>query len=134
LREVDYYRDDPLVLRLMGLRKLPDVATISRALARTGSQSVEKARILSRSLVIQGLVRGERLPRLTLDFDGSVQSTKGHTQGTAVGFNKQRKVPAVTIRCFVPLPRQTSFSMFTMVTAMCTIPMEPQISWSIAFT
>ena len=24
LREVDYYRDDPLVLRLMGLRKLPD--------------------------------------------------------------------------------------------------------------
>ena len=30
LREVDYYRDDPIVLRLMGLRKLPDVSTISR--------------------------------------------------------------------------------------------------------
>ncbi len=29
LREVDYYRDDPIVLRLMGLRKLPDVSTIS---------------------------------------------------------------------------------------------------------
>ena len=26
LREVDYYRDDPIVLRLMGLRKLPDVS------------------------------------------------------------------------------------------------------------
>jgi hypothetical protein len=39
---------------------------------------------------MQGLVR-ERLPRLTLDFDGSVQSTKGHAQGTAVGFNKAKK-------------------------------------------
>ena len=28
LREVDYYRDDPIVLRLMGLRKLPDVSTM----------------------------------------------------------------------------------------------------------
>ncbi len=37
LREVDYYRDDPLVLRLMGLRKLPDVSTISRALSKMES-------------------------------------------------------------------------------------------------
>jgi hypothetical protein len=90
LREVDYYRDDPIVLRLMGLRKLPDVSTISRALAQTDNQCIEKVRILSRSLVIQGLVR-EQLPRLILDFDGSVQSTKGHAQGTAVGFNKGKK-------------------------------------------
>jgi hypothetical protein len=90
LREIDYYRDDPIVLRLMGLRKLPDVSTISRALAQTDNHSVKKVRILSRSLVIQGLVR-EQLPRLTLDFDGSVQSTKGHAQGTAVGFNKAKK-------------------------------------------
>ena len=34
LREVDYYRDDPMVLRLLGLRRLPDVATISRTLAQ----------------------------------------------------------------------------------------------------
>jgi hypothetical protein len=90
LREVDYYRDDPLVLRLMGLRKLPDVATISRALAQIDSQGFEKVRHLSRTLVIEGLKR-EHLPRLTLDFDGSVQSTKGHAEGTAVGFNKAKK-------------------------------------------
>ena len=90
LREVDYYRDDPLVLRLMGLRKLPDVSTVSRALSGMESKEVEKVRELSRSLVIEGLIR-ERLPRLTLDFDGSVQSTKGHLEGTAVGFNKQKK-------------------------------------------
>jgi len=90
LREVDYYRDDPMVLRIMGLKKLPDVSTISRALSDMKSQEVTKVRELSRSLVIQGLIR-ERLPRLTLDFDGSVQSTKGHAEGTAVGFNKQKK-------------------------------------------
>lgn len=44
----------------------------------------------SRSLVIEGLQR-EQLPRVTLDFDGSVQSTKGHAEGTAVGFNKNKK-------------------------------------------
>ena len=90
LREVDYYRDDPIVLRLMGLRKLPDVSTISRALSQMDSEGVENVRQLSRSMVIEGLQR-ERLPRLTLDFDGSVQSTKGHAEGTAVGFNKVKK-------------------------------------------
>jgi hypothetical protein len=90
LREVDYYRDDPIVLRLMGLRKLPDVSTISRALSQMEKEDVENVRQLSRSLVIEGLLR-EQLPRLTLDFDGSVQSTKGHAEGTAVGFNKAKK-------------------------------------------
>jgi len=90
LREVDYYRDDPIVLRLMGLHKLPDVATISRALAQMESDGVDNVRKLLRSLVIEGLQR-EQLPRLTLDFDGSVQSTNGHAEGTAVGYNKNRK-------------------------------------------
>jgi hypothetical protein len=90
LREVDYYRDDPIVLRLMGLRKLPDVATISRALSQMESDGVDNVRELLRSLVIQGLKR-EQLPRLTMDFDGSVQSTNGHAEGTAVGYNKTKK-------------------------------------------
>ena len=90
LREVDYYRDDPIVLRLMGLRKLPDVSTISRALSQMEKEGVENVRQLSRSLVIEGLQR-EQPPRLTLDFDGSVQSTNGHAEGSAVGFNKSKK-------------------------------------------
>ena len=40
--------------------------------------------------MIEGLLR-ERFARLTFDFDGSVQSTKGHAEGTAVGFNKAKK-------------------------------------------
>jgi hypothetical protein len=90
LRDVDYYRDDPIVLRLMGLHKLPDVATISRALSQMEGDGVDNVRKLLRSLVIEGLQR-EQLPRLTLDFDGSVQSTNGHAEGTAVGYNKNRK-------------------------------------------
>ena len=90
LREVNYYRDDPLVLRLMGLKKLPDVSTISRSLAQMDIQSIDNLRRLSRSFVIHGLQR-ENFVRLTLDFDGSVLSTKGHAEGSAVGFNKVKK-------------------------------------------
>jgi hypothetical protein len=90
LREVDYYRDDPLVQRVMGLRRLPDVSTISRSLYQTDQESVDKVRGLSRALVEEGLCR-EKFPRLTFDFDGSVKSTKGHAEGTAVGFNPGHK-------------------------------------------
>jgi len=34
---------------------------------------------------------GEKLQRVTLDFDGSVVSTRRHAEGTAVGFNRKRK-------------------------------------------
>lgn len=90
LGEVDYYRDDPPVLRVTGLRKIPDVSTISRSLAGIDSQGADKLRKLSRSLVIGGLLR-ENFPRLTLDFDGSVLSTGGHAEGTAAGFSKTKK-------------------------------------------
>ena len=90
LRDVDYYRDDPLVQRLLGLRRLPDVATISRALKVMDRESVVRVRQLSSTLVIEGLQR-EMFPRLTLDFDGSVTSTQGHAEGTAVGFNPRKK-------------------------------------------
>ena len=90
LRDVDYYRDDPLLLRLLGLRRLPDVATICRTLAAMGRDSVEKVRQLSSALVLDAL-RRECFPRLTLDFDGSVTSTRGHAEGTAVGYNTRKK-------------------------------------------
>ncbi len=79
-----------MVLRVLGLRKLPDVSTISRSLAQMDMQCGDNVQDLSRSLVVEGLKR-EQFARLTLDFDGAVQSTKGHAQGTAVGFNPKRK-------------------------------------------
>jgi hypothetical protein len=61
LRDVDYYRDDPLVQRLLGLRRLPDVATLSRTLKAMDRTSVEHLRQLSRALVLEGLQRAGRL-------------------------------------------------------------------------
>jgi len=90
LRDSRYYRDDPMVKRLLGLRRLPDVSTVSRALAHAGAESVERLRHLCRQLVLERLqVLG--LYRLTLDFDGSVISTGRCAEGTAVGYNKKKK-------------------------------------------
>ena len=90
LRDVDYYRDDPVVRRLLGLRRLPDVATVSRTLATLKPSNIATVRQLSSTLVRNALQR-ERFARLTLDFDGSVVSTRGHAEGTAVGYNPKRK-------------------------------------------
>jgi len=90
LRESRYYQDDPLVKRFLGLRQLPDVATLSRMLKEADAKSIANLRQLLRELLFQRLVQ-LALPRLTLDFDGSVQSTMRHAEGTAVGFNKKKK-------------------------------------------
>ena len=90
LRGLDFYRHDPLVARVVGLRRLPDVSTVSRALSAVDERGVQKVRALNRQLVLDRL-RSERFARLTMDFDGSVQSSKGHAEGTAVGFNKVKK-------------------------------------------
>jgi len=90
LRDSRYYREDPLVKRLLGLARLPDVATVSRALATADARSVAKLRQLCRDLVTARL-RALAPRRLTLDFDGSVLSTGRAAEGTAVGYNKQKK-------------------------------------------
>lgn len=90
LRDVDYYRDDEMVKRVLGLKRLPDVSTLSRSLGSADEVSVEKVRGESRDLVIERL-SAEGLSRVTLDFDGSVLSTGRHAEGTAVGFNKKKK-------------------------------------------
>lgn len=41
LQDVRCYRDDPLVQRLLGLQRLPNVATVSRVLKQTTPESVE---------------------------------------------------------------------------------------------
>ena len=89
LRDSRFYRDDPLVKRLLGLKHLPDVATISRILKDADETSVEKLRTVLRDMVLKRMTILV-LPRVTLDFEGSVQSTGRFPQGTAVGFNKRK--------------------------------------------
>ena len=90
LRHLRYYQNDPLVCRLLGLKHLPDVATVSRTLATTDSKSVHDLQALLRSMVLDR-VQALDLRRLTLDFDGSVIGTSRCAEGTAVGFNKKKK-------------------------------------------
>ena len=90
LRDVAFYRDDPMVLRVLGLRRFPDVATLSRTLSSMGARTVEQLRELARDLVLQRLTTLQ-LPRVTLDFDGSVLGTCRRAEGTAVGYNRRKK-------------------------------------------
>jgi len=90
LRDVEFYEDDPLIKRVLGLKVLPDVSTISRALMEYDDRAIEAHHQLNREQVISRVER-EGWRRLTVDFDGSVLSTKKHAEGTAVGFNKQKK-------------------------------------------
>jgi hypothetical protein len=90
LRDLDRYRDDPLVGRCVGLRRLPHVSTVSRALMRVDRQAVGKAQQLNRTLVLDRLQQ-EALARVTLDFDGSVISSGRFAEGLAVGYNAKKK-------------------------------------------
>jgi Transposase DDE domain group 1 len=90
LRESAFYREDPLVKRVLGLKSLPSVATVSRMLSEFDPPSVVAQQTVSRDLVLERLEK-QAFKTVTLDFDGSVQSTKRHAEGTAVGFNKEKK-------------------------------------------
>lgn len=90
LQELRYYRDDPLVLRTLGLARLPDVATVSRSLAMLDERSVLAQRRLLRQIVLDRLA-ALSLSRITLDFDGSVIGSCRYAEGTAVGYNRKKK-------------------------------------------
>ena len=89
LQDMRYYRDDPMVRRLLGVSRLPDVATVSRTLANLDDSSVTNLCRLSRQRVLKQL-DDLGLARITLDFDGSVLSTGRFAEGTAVGFNRKK--------------------------------------------
>lgn len=90
LRDMDFYRDDPLVRHVLGLKRLPSVPTVSRMLREFDPQSVARQGELNRDLVLSRLA-DENFSRVTIDFDGSVLSTKRRAEGAAVGFNKRKK-------------------------------------------
>jgi hypothetical protein len=69
---------------------MPNVSTVSQALARVDRTAVAKVQHVNRSLVIQRLQR-EALARVTLDFDGSVIASGRYAEGLAVGYNAKKK-------------------------------------------
>jgi hypothetical protein len=90
LRDVSCYQTDPLVQRVLGVKCIVDVSTLSRMLRQITDAEIGSLRRLMSGQVLERLAV-LALPRITLDFDGSVCSTTRHAQGTAVGFNKKKK-------------------------------------------
>jgi hypothetical protein len=90
LRDLDRYRDDPLVKRCLGLRRLPHVSTVSRTLMRVDRRAVTNVQNVNRMLVLERLQQ-ERPARVTLDFDGSVIPSGRNADGLAVGYNARKK-------------------------------------------
>jgi hypothetical protein len=81
LRHLRHYADDPLVLRLLGLKYLPDEARLSRPLASMDEMSVEQLQGLQQRPVPDRL-RLLALPRITLNFDGSLVGSDQFAEGT----------------------------------------------------
>lgn len=91
LRELAYYKEDPMVLRTLGLKRMPNVSTITRCLAHLDSSSFLSARRLSKEIVFDRL-KACQFARLTVDFDGSVIWTKSrNAEGTAIGYNTKKR-------------------------------------------
>ena len=90
IREISRYCSDPMVLRLCGLERMPDVSTISRTMAQIDRKGAEQLRNLIVYSVITDLKKLQ-LETVTLDFDGSVIGTSRFAEGTAVGFNRKKK-------------------------------------------
>ena len=90
LRHIKFYENDPMVKRILGLTRLPDVSTVSRCLSSMDAKSVNKLQQVIGDGVLNRLV-SLSVSRVTLDFDGSVIGTGRFAEGTAVGFNKKKK-------------------------------------------
>ena len=90
LRDVLCYQSDPLVQRVLGMQCVANSSTLSRMLRDMTDGEIQALRRLMSQQVLDRLCTLTPA-RITLDFDGSVCSTKRHAQGTAVGFNKKKK-------------------------------------------
>ena len=79
-----------MIKETLKLKTLPSVPTISRMLGDFDESTLDRLHEYSSSLVTDRL-RKENLSRVTIDFDGTIQSTTRHAEATAVGFNKKKK-------------------------------------------
>lgn len=90
LRDIDYYVDDPIVKRVAGMDILPSVSSISRHLSSVDDKGLINLQQMNIQIVTDRLKRVDP-SRITLDFDGTVQSATARAEGSAVGFHKKKK-------------------------------------------
>jgi hypothetical protein len=86
LTHLAFVGTDPVLLRFAGLRFAPSDRTLVRWLQRFTPAAIERLCDLIRDLVYEQIERC-RLPRLTLDLDGTVLRTGAKVKGAERGFN-----------------------------------------------
>lgn len=78
--------NDPLLLRLAGLTRMPSDRTVARWMAGAAQTVVEALAAVVRDLA-HDAIEALALPRLTLDLDGTVLRVCGAAEGAQRGFN-----------------------------------------------
>jgi hypothetical protein len=90
LEHVQYLVGDPLVARFCGLARLPTARTVSNWLKQFTQTTLVPLVQLNHDLVVETL-KAWRLPRLTIDVDGTVVCTGAQVQWAFRGFNPHHR-------------------------------------------
>jgi hypothetical protein len=90
LEHLQYLVGDPLVARFCGLARLPTARTMSNWLKQFTQATLAPLVELNHDLVVETLAAW-RLPRLTIDVDGTVVCTGAHVQWAFRGFNPHHR-------------------------------------------
>jgi hypothetical protein len=90
LRHVAFLADDPLVKRLCDLKTIPSDRSISRWLGQFTHDSLQ-ALVSLNSEIIEEKIKALDLPRITLDFDGTVLSCGNKVRWAARGYNPHKR-------------------------------------------
>lgn len=90
LEHLGYLTSDPLVQRFCGLSRIPRERSVSRWLKRFTYRSLQALVDLNYEIVCEAIEK-ERLPRLTIDLDGSVVTTGPTVSWAFRGFNPHHR-------------------------------------------
>jgi DDE family transposase len=90
LEHLQYLVGDPLVARFCGLARLPTARTVSNWLKQFTQATLAPLVQLNHDLVVDTL-GARRLPRLTIDVDGTVVCTGAQVQWAFRGFNPHHR-------------------------------------------
>ena len=90
LEHLRYLVGDPLVARFCGLARLPTARTMSNWLKQFTQTTLAPLVELNHDLVVETLAAC-RLPRLTIDVDGTVVCTGAKVQWAFRGFNPHHR-------------------------------------------
>jgi len=94
LRHLLFVTEDPVVLRLCGLKRMPTPRTVGRWLGEFRARHLPALQRVNALVAARAICRAG-LRRLTIDVDGSVVSTGMQVQWAQRGFNPhRRKVPS----------------------------------------